>query len=293
MTLAWLAILNPVAGSRHSARWLQKLTTRIKLELSAQVIFTEGPGHARELAAGSKSFDGLAVFGGDGTVSEVVNGMSLASQRLLLLAGGTGNGLARDLKLTSFDSSFAAVRTKRIRNLDLIKVTFHIEGKQHSRMEISTAAVGYAAEVVVLSNKHFKWMGPFCYPMAATLQAARQQVFRITVRLEENVISEQQLSNIMVNNTRHAGNFSAFRQSLPDDARMDVLLARNDFASQMLHNLAVLSKTYVYAAGQELATRAIHLVMPDKARLMIDGELWDDVTEARFEILPGLLQCVA
>lgn len=294
MTLTWLAIVNPMAGSRRSARWLQGMENRLRRELGAQVLFTERPGHARQLAAESTQFDGLAVFGGDGTVSEVVNGMSLENQRLLLLAGGTGNGLARDLRLTSMDASLAAAHTARdVRKLDLIRVTFRSEEKDGSRLAISTASVGYAAEVVVLSNRYFKRLGPLCYPLAATLQAARQRSFTLGVRLDGGPQNELQVSNVMVNNTRHAGNFSAFRQSQPDDEKMDVLLARAGFLPQVLHNLSVLTQTYIYATAKEFTARALHVSLPSAGRLMIDGELWENVTTASFEVLPGVLQCVA
>jgi diacylglycerol kinase family enzyme len=293
MAQHWLAIVNPMAGLPRSTRRLMEMENRLRHELGAQVVFTERPGHAMQLAAEARPYLGLAVFGGDGTVSEVVNGMSLKKQRMLLLAGGTGNGLARDLGLTSMDASFAAALAGRFRSLDLIRITFRSKGEEISRLEISTASVGYAAEVVVLSNRYFKWLGPLRYPLAATLQAARQRSFSIGVRLEEKPATRQQLSNVMVNNTRHAGNFSAFRTSRPDDGKMDVLLARAGFIPQVLHNFAVLTQTYLYATAREFTSRALNLSLSTAARLMIDGELWENVSEAKFEILPGVLQCAA
>ena len=125
MTATWLAIVNPYAGYSRSTRWQRSFAENIHLRLDAEVVFTRHPGHATELAANSTA-GYLAVFGGDGTLAEVVNGMDLERQHLLLLAGGTGNGLARDLGLTSLESSFRAAGTRRIRPLDLIRVTFRL-----------------------------------------------------------------------------------------------------------------------------------------------------------------------
>jgi len=291
MTTAWLAIVNPYAGYFHSTRWQESFAEHLRRELDAEVIFTQYPGHATELAASAKA-EGLAVFGGDGTVAEVVNGMDLDRQRLLLLAGGTGNGLARDLGLTSLDMAITAARENRIGLLDLIHVTFREQNQNHSRLAISTAAVGYAAEVVVLANRHFKKLGSWCYPLAATLQAARQSAFPVNISIEGNVFIEQRLSNVMINNTRHAGNFSAFRGSDLGDGRMEVLLAKAGFISQFLHNLAVLSKTYFYRTASEISARKLNLILPSPQRLMIDGEMWENVMEAQFEVLPGKLHCV-
>lgn len=290
---AWLAIVNPHAGHRRAPRWNEAITRRLVRELGAEVVFTQRPGHARALAAHACDFGGLAVFGGDGTTADVVNGMAVDRQKLLLLAGGTGNGLARDLGLQSLEAAFAAVRANRLRQLDLIRVSFQSQGHAESRLAISTASIGYAAEVVVLANRFFKPLGALCYPLAATLQAMRQAVFPLQVSIDGGAARQHRLSNVLVNNTRHAGNFSAFRQADPGDGKMEVLLARAGAGPQLLHNLAVLTHTYFYATASEFQARTLTLDLPTPQRLMIDGEVWEAVSALRFEVLPGRLACIA
>jgi diacylglycerol kinase family enzyme len=292
MSRRWLAIVNPRAGHTRPAVWRARITQRLHDQLDAEVVFTERPGHAEELARASNA-DGIAVFGGDGTIAEVINGMHLEKQSLLPLPGGTGNGLARDLGLTSLDAAVNAAREGRIRALDLIRVDFRSGQERLSRLAISTASVGYAAEVVVLANRYFKRFGNLCYPLSATLQAARQGEIRLNVSIDGGQFIERRLSNVMVNNTRHAGNFRAFRASDLSDGRMEVLMARAGFASQFLHNLAVLSKTYFYRTAAEITARRIELALYSPQRLMMDGELWKNVSEASFESLPGKLKCIA
>jgi len=292
MPTDWLAIINPHAGYLHSLSWQTSFADRLERELKAEVVFTQYPGHATEIAKVSKR-GGVAVFGGDGTVAEVVNGMNLDKQQLLLLAGGTGNGLARDIGLTSLDASLAAARKNKERTLDLIQVTFRTHDQTHSLLAISTASVGYAAEVVVLANRYFKRLGSWCYPFAATLQAARQSDFRLRVSLDNELSIDGYLSNVMINNTCHAGNFSAFRGSDLGDGRFEVLMAKAGFLGQFLHNLAVLSRTYFYKTAEECTARKLHLVLSTPQRLMIDGEVWENVSEAEFDILPGKLRCVS
>lgn len=292
MAISWLVIVNPRARFARSLQWQKNIVQIIQREMDARVVFTEYAGHATQLAATSTA-DGLAVFGGDGTIAEVVNGMDLTRQRLLLLAGGTGNGLVRDLGLNSLAAGFAAFRASRLRLLDVLRLEFISQGQRVTRLAISTVSLGYAAETVALANRYFKRLGEFCYPLAATLQAARQRSFSITVQLNETLPQEQLLSNIMINNTRHAGNFSAFRRSDPGDGRFEVLLARAGFAAQCLHSIAVLSRTYFYATAAETTAHRLALTSSTPQRLMIDGELWDDVTHLRCDVLPGTLRCVA
>lgn len=62
---------------------------------------TSGPGMATELArqAAAAGFDLVIVCGGDGTVNEVVNGLAGTSTPLALLPAGTGNIVAKELRL--------------------------------------------------------------------------------------------------------------------------------------------------------------------------------------------------
>jgi len=293
MITAWLAIVNPHAGYKRSPDWPHLLTQRLTHQLGAEVVFTQRPGDAETLCARARAFEGLAVFGGDGTIAEVVNGMDLDRQVLLLLAGGTGNSLARDLGLTALESAFKAVREDRRRTLDLIRVTFNTPQKSYSRLAISTASIGYAAEVVRLANRFFKPWRALCYPLAATFQAVRQRSFPLRLSVDGGPFNTHWLSNLMVNNTCHAGNFRAFRSAELSDGQMEVLMARAGFASQLLHNLAVLTRTYFYATAAEVTLRQLALQLPTPQRLMIDGELWEDVREVRFEILPRKLNCIA
>ena len=76
MSIRWLAIVNPYAGFAHSTSWQASFAEQLHLKLNAEVVFTRYHGHATELARASNA-EGLAVFGGDGTVAEVVNGMNL------------------------------------------------------------------------------------------------------------------------------------------------------------------------------------------------------------------------
>lgn len=286
----WLIIVNPTAGGGRAGRDdLRMFALRLAQTLRADLALTEGPGHATVLAADAADYTGLVVVGGDGTVSDVVNGMDRVRQALLVVGAGTGNGLARDLGLTTPRSVLDAARRDRHRAIDLARVTFRDRTGWHGRLMVSSAGVGFVAEATAHAHRGYKRAGPTGYALAAARQALHQRTFEAVVRLGASPARTLKLTNAMINNTRHAGNFAAFPGTDPADGRLRVLLARTGAAAQLAHGASVLSRTYAFTTGPEHEARSVTITLAKPRRLMIDGELWEDVSAVRFDVLPGAL----
>lgn len=287
----WLAIVNPVAGAPRPAQWYRALAGCLRRDLGARVAFTHRAGHAAQLALAPWA-DRLAVFGGDGTLAEVVNAMDLERQALLVVAGGTGNGLARDLGLTSLRASLQAGRRDRRRPLDLVRVRFCDAAGQQQRLMVSTASLGYAAEVVRLAASLPKRLGSLCYTLAAGAQAFRQGTFGLSLSLDSGPFERRRLSNIVVNNTCHAGNFPAFPQADLSDGKFDVHLARAGAGRQLVYDLTTLARTQALVPVPAFVARGLTCRLDQPQRLMLDGELWESVTEVDFQVEPRQAQCL-
>lgn len=286
----WLIIVNPTAGGGRAGRDdLRAFARRLARALPADIALTEGPGHATALAASAADYTGLAVVGGDGTVSEVVNGMDRARQALLVVSAGTGNGLARDLGLATPRAVLDAARSDRHRALDLARVTFRDRTGWHGRLMVSTAGVGFVAEATARAHGGYKRVGPTGYSLAAARQVLHQRPFEAVVRLGASPARKLSLTNVMINNTCHAGNFAAFPDTDPTDGRLRVLLARAGAAAQLAHAASVLSRTYAFTTGPEHEARSVTMTLANPQRLMVDGELWEYVSAVRFDVLPGAL----
>ncbi len=89
---------------------LARLSTK-KFELVVQE--TQGPGDAQTLATNARehAYDLIVIAGGDGTVNEVINGVSSNSTPLAVLPTGTANVLAAELGAPSTASGFARLLT--------------------------------------------------------------------------------------------------------------------------------------------------------------------------------------
>ena len=92
-----VVIANPASrqGKRLAEHARQALASR---SIVCDVVFTERPGHAAELAVErGPNYDAVFALGGDGTVMEVAGAVSGTETAVGVLAGGTGNLLARAL----------------------------------------------------------------------------------------------------------------------------------------------------------------------------------------------------
>jgi len=67
------------------------------------VIFTERPLHAIEVASSAYGYDIIAAVGGDGTENEVLEGVykNKAKPSLAIIPAGTGNDIGRNVGITS------------------------------------------------------------------------------------------------------------------------------------------------------------------------------------------------
>jgi YegS/Rv2252/BmrU family lipid kinase len=99
-----ILISNPKTG-RYGTRRRPNLETVCRHlrdhDLDVEIITTKAAGDATRIAkeAAAEGYDDIIVSGGDGTINEVLQGMIGSKTRMGILPTGTGNVLARELKL--------------------------------------------------------------------------------------------------------------------------------------------------------------------------------------------------
>lgn len=109
-------VVNPCSGHNRRRPWLAQAIRDFaaRHSLEAQVVVTEGPHHATELAqtAAREGFTLVAAVGGDGTMNEVAQGLIGTPTALAIVPCGSGNGLALHLGLPrALDTALSLIRT--------------------------------------------------------------------------------------------------------------------------------------------------------------------------------------
>jgi diacylglycerol kinase (ATP) len=145
-------IYNPLAGRRRDIRTdLLKKAQKVLADagISAELVPTEAAGQAGALAvrAAASGADLIVACGGDGTLNEIVNGMTLDARArrtpLAVLPAGTANVLAKELGIP-WDLPRAAglVRKGVPVRISLGKMTTAEEGGVGERYFLSLAGAG-------------------------------------------------------------------------------------------------------------------------------------------------------
>ena len=97
-----LVIVNPISGVGRQKKIERLLNTNLDHDLyDHEVRYTERIHHGTELArqGAMEGFDVITAVGGDGSVNDVIAGMHGSEATLGIIPCGSGNGLARCMKI--------------------------------------------------------------------------------------------------------------------------------------------------------------------------------------------------
>lgn len=148
-------IINPQSRSGKGRRiWKEVKRCLDKRNISYEACLTEGAGHARaiaqEITSTPKGDDVIiVVLGGDGTLNEVVDGMTFYDRfSLAYIPAGSGNDFARGLRLPKKHIRVLnrILNSQNYRYLDYGVLSFGDLEAQNRRFVVS-AGIGFDAEV--------------------------------------------------------------------------------------------------------------------------------------------------
>lgn len=134
-----LFIINPNAGIERTKVLKKDIAENLDHNLfQHEIVYTEYAKHGTELAkvGVEQGFDVIVAVGGDGSVNDVVNGIYGTDAVLGIIPKGSGNGLARSLKIPVKQAS--AIRLLNQQNIRKIDV-----GEADGHLFVSNAGVGF------------------------------------------------------------------------------------------------------------------------------------------------------
>ncbi|MBX3269441.1 MAG: diacylglycerol kinase family lipid kinase [Sandaracinaceae bacterium] len=304
----FVLVVNPRAGAGAAARRTPALEAALTKRGARFVTrTTASPRDAtrivREVLA-SGAHAGVAVVGGDGTLSEAVNGFfdeegaPIAPEAWLApLPCGTGGDFRRTLGFPKdVDGMVERMLAARPRAIDTGWVRFEgDEGAPDARAFLNIASFGLAGRVVRTVNAGPKWIGgPPAFLLGtfrAMLGYANQRV-RVTV--DDAAPRELSILNLAVANGRYfGGGMEVAPRALIDDGLFDVVALEMTPVQSLRLTAAIYRGAHLgdarvwHARGSRITAAPARET--ERVLLEIDGEAPGRLP-ATFELRPGSLR---
>jgi YegS/Rv2252/BmrU family lipid kinase len=264
-----LLIHNPIAGAQRPGYLAQILRELEALGLEAEQRDTKSRGEAESIAGEitRADCDVMAVAGGDGTINEVVNGMTGEAPPLAIVPMGTANVLAAEIGLTPAPAIVAATiargRPARI----------HL-GRANDRRFIMMAGAGFDADVVAHVGTALKRrIGKGAYVWQSLVELCRAEREPVHVRIGD---FETDVGSVLAANGRYyGGRFVVAPDADLGAARLDVCLFEGARRLDILRYALALGTGRVARLGDVAIreARSIEISGPPGAPLQADGDI--------------------
>lgn len=292
-------ILNPAAGAgRAAATWDSFRDDALRLLPGAACLRTESPRHAGTLAkdAIAAGVTRLVAVGGDGTFSEVLEGVMAAplplrrAAALACLPAGSGCDLARHLGYPADREGLLGVLSKgRRRLLDVGRIRYRgIDGSEKTRHFVNIAAFGVAGDVA----HHIESMGKFLggtlsYAVSSVWVLATARAKRLRLIADGKDLSGAYHMGVLANTSSMGGGMKVAPGAVDDDGALDLILVGDMSRPRLLSNFPkIYNGTHIGVEGvSRLTVKTLTAEADEPVYLNIDGEA-DGMLPASFEVLP-------
>jgi len=309
-------VYNPI---KVDAQALRATVTRLSAEAGwAEPAFFEttvddlGDGVAREaLAAGA---DAVLVAGGDGTVRAVSEAMSDSGVPLAIVPSGTGNLLARNLRLPLADP---AAMVRAVFDGDTLAMDvgwFHLTRRDGDKAEhafVVMGGIGLDAAMIANTNPELKKkVGWVAYVDGAARSLPGAKPFRVMYQLTGRRMHSTKVQSVLVAN---CGSLPAGLELIPEasitDGDLDVVVfqpkglfgwlfvwrrvawdnsvLRRFRAGRRVLSLRTKDNSVLYARGP-----GIDIAAQEARPVQLDGDEFGEAVSVRARVSPGSLLVV-
>lgn len=292
-TTPGFVVLNPVAGKGQPERIKEILQSSLGKERYDLYETTgeESLPDVVQTAVKEHDYAWIAAIGGDGTVSQVVNGLVGSDIPLVILPGGTGNVLAQDLGIPQdIEAACELLLHKgRVQHIDAIQINNNYFVHQ----------IGIGLESMMLDNtsseQKNRW-GMAAYLWTAVKEAFGWQphAFTFTIDGETHHLAASEVA------IANAGKIGAFGlkwddEIRPDDGRIDIVLLQ----ARSLADYAQI--IWALVTGQQRKSRRFKIFsawkeirVETKQPLPVhgDGEIFENILPFTAVVIPKALKVI-
>jgi YegS/Rv2252/BmrU family lipid kinase len=285
-------VVNPAAGKGRPLKLVPVIRTYCEeLNCTYEIVVTEYPGHATEIAAAKSAAGRCRIYsvGGDGTLNEVLNGLVGSGSSLAVIPSGSGNDFIKSIVGRTIPDDIIPATIKGAEQLiDCAKV--------NDKYFVNIASVGFDARVAYQTN-YFKKLPLISGKTAYILGILNTIIIRsneyMELKLDDRVISGKTLLIAAGIGKYYGGGIKALPDAVIDDGMFDVCHV------EAVPRLRILRLFPQYIKGLHGSIKGVHFYRSRKVEITAkkpiplnrDGEIVL-TREAVFEIFPRSLPFV-
>jgi len=301
-------IINPKAGNgKHIASLKSEIKEAAeKLRIDTEIYFTKAVGDAKNFVKKYCERFGAARFiacGGDGTLSEVVNGaVGYENAEIGIVPIGTGNDFSRNFPQREKFLSVEKQLTAKAEKCDAIKYSTEVNKKSSSGYCINMFNIGFDCNVADMTNKIKSKRfitGTIAYLFSIFAILIRKKGANLKLDLDGAEYHKGPLLlTSIANGSFCGGGINSNPLAEVNDGYINVNVVYN------ISRLNFLTKLPFYMKGTHIKLKNIDKVIANRKcrkisitplnnsmRLCIDGEI-TDAGKTEFEIVPNALNFI-
>ncbi len=221
-------IINPISGTQKKVNLSEKIEQYIdKEQFEYDVFYTEYQHHAREICENAvrNNVNIVVAVGGDGTINEVVNGIHGSEVLLGIIPYGSGNGLARHLKIPfNLRDSIELINKGNFQKIDTISI--------NNKIFVNVAGIGFDAMVAKKFSKSNK-RGFLSYFKIVTTEYNYYRPKKYRLIIDGQQIITKALMIVFANSDQFGYNTTIAPDAKIDDGLMDICIVKKVPALQV------------------------------------------------------------
>lgn len=273
-------IVNPKSGNLFQRQKLKTYIQTFQSLANYDVHLTQSKDHAQSIAkaaykGGCRSF---LIFGGDGTVFDIVNALYPKAFRdpptFGLFPYGSGNSMALDFAKNA-RGTFDAIKAGAWQPCDVLE----LQTKQDTYYFTNLVSIGYVADVAQSRNQYFNGLGPLGYILAVLVTLPFMKPKPLKLILDQDVL-DQSWSFLSFNNTRFTGGKMLMApHAKPSDGQVATLLVGPKSKFSILQAFPKIFTGQHISLSNVAASHAksIYFEGASAQPIVIDGEMLQDI----------------
>lgn len=282
-----IVIINPASGQDRPMLGVMNRAFH-NAGINWDVRITKEAGDAQRFAqeAVAAGVDAVGVYGGDGTVMEVANGLFGSDVPLAIFPGGTANVMSVELGIPNDLTEATALvcgENSYVRQVDV--------GRIRDRSFLLRIGIGFEADVINKTERDAKnRMGTLAYLLSGLQTLGERKIARYRLTLDGEEVEAEGVS-LMIANSGNMGmtNLSFAKNIDVSDGLLDVVIIRDTDVGSLLQVAA--SAVGLSDPLPHWQARTVKVESDPAQHVICDGEPMDD-TPVEATVLPRALRVI-